>query len=141
MKKLFVYLDDVRTPIDPAWTVLRSYDEFVEYFSKTSLENVEIISFDHDLGPRAMKQYFDNVVQDFSFDYDQMEDEKTGYDAAKWLIEYAMSTNQTIPPQVFSHSANPIGAANIIGILNAYFARHRLPQTAIRTRINHTVKK
>ena len=28
MKK--IYLDDIRTPVDTTWVVVRSYDEFVE---------------------------------------------------------------------------------------------------------------
>ena len=28
MNKKYIYLDDVRTPHDPRWTVVRNYDEF-----------------------------------------------------------------------------------------------------------------
>jgi len=27
-QKYRIYLDDVRTPVDPSWVVVRSYDEF-----------------------------------------------------------------------------------------------------------------
>jgi len=49
MNKVKIYLDDIRTPVDPSWIVVRNYDEFVEYIS--SLDNVDelVISFDHDL--------------------------------------------------------------------------------------------
>ena len=29
MKKK-IYLDDVRTPVDPSWTVVRNYEQFVD---------------------------------------------------------------------------------------------------------------
>ena len=30
MEKVKIYLDDVRTPVDKDWIVVRSYDEFVQ---------------------------------------------------------------------------------------------------------------
>lgn len=44
-----IYLDDIRTPVDSSWLVVRNYYEFVETVSKIGLENIEIISLDHDL--------------------------------------------------------------------------------------------
>jgi hypothetical protein len=52
MKK--IYLDDVRTPVDNDWIVVRSYDEFVEKVNEIGLENIELISLNHDLGDTAM---------------------------------------------------------------------------------------
>ena len=42
MKK--IYLDDIRTPVDTTWVVVRSYDEFVEKVLEIGLENIETIS-------------------------------------------------------------------------------------------------
>jgi hypothetical protein len=65
MKSYFIYLDDVRTPHQPIddveWIVVRSYDEFVSKVEELGLENIHMISLDHDLGVTAMKEYFDNV--------------------------------------------------------------------------------
>lgn len=33
-----IYLDDVRTPVDPTWVVVRSYDEFVSKVQEIGFE-------------------------------------------------------------------------------------------------------
>ncbi len=93
MKKL--YLDDIRNPKSKGWTVVRNYEEFVQYIDQNGLPDE--ISFDHDLG----------------------EDVKTGYDCAKWLCEYCWMNGIPIPPYNV-HSANPVGRDNIIGTLKSY---------------------
>lgn len=135
MKKK-VYLDDVRTPKGADWVVVRNYDEFVAEINSIGLENIEVISLDHDLGETAMKEYFDNALPNYTIDYNNIE-EKTGYDAAKWLVTRSILTNIPLP-QIYSHSANPIGAANIIGYINNYFRNCRQPQTCIRVLIPFT---
>jgi hypothetical protein len=137
MKKK-VYLDDVRTPNDGDWIVVRNYDEFVEQVKSIGLENIEVISLDHDLGETSMKEYFDNVLPNYTLDYKNIE-EKTGYDAAKWLVTRSILTNIPLP-QIYTHSANPIGSANIMGYINNYFRNCRQPQTCIRVLIPFTIK-
>jgi len=62
MKKTFwLYLDDMRTPMDQNWIVVRSYDEFCMAVHQYGLENIERISFDHDLGESAILEYYRNV--------------------------------------------------------------------------------
>jgi len=56
------------------------------------LKNV-IISLDHDLGDTAMKEYFNNVSPNYTLDYNNIE-EKTGYDAAKFLVALFHNTNE-----------------------------------------------
>ena len=117
MKK--IYLDDVRTPVDKDWTVVRSYDEFIAHINLNGLENYELISLDHDLGEGAMVEYYTNVKPNYELDYNRIP-EKTGMDCARWLV--AESMNEKIPlPAIYVHSANPIGAANIMGYINNYF--------------------
>ena len=65
MKKR-IYLDDVRTPLDPEWIVARNYNEFVAAIQIYGLENIELISLDHDLGDTAMLEYYNNVKENFS---------------------------------------------------------------------------
>jgi hypothetical protein len=137
MKKK-VYLDDVRTPNDGDWIVVRNYDEFVEQVKSIGLENIEVISLDHDLGETSMKEYFENVLPNYTLDYKNIE-EKTGYDAAKWLVTRSILTNIPLP-QIYTHSANPIGSANIMGYINNYFRNCRQPQTCIRVLIPFTIK-
>jgi hypothetical protein len=46
---------------------------------------------------------------------------------------------KSIPlPTIYVHSANPIGAANIIGYINNYFRNHKLPETCMKVNIEHT---
>lgn len=145
-----IYLDDVRTPLDPDWIVVRSYDEFVQKVSEIGLDQIEIISLDHDLGDTAMHEYFSNVSPNYTLNYDNIE-EKTGLDCAKWLIEKFYDSqdsgqaradkrrNGIAFPTVYTHSANPIGSANIMGYINNFLMNEAQPQTCARIRIDHTV--
>ena len=38
MKK--IYLDDIRTPVDTSWVVVRSYDEFVDKVKESTTHKV-----------------------------------------------------------------------------------------------------
>lgn len=127
-KKIWIYLDDIRTPADETWTVVRSYEEFVALILNVGLDNVERISFDHDLGDTAMREYYENVRTNYTIDYSKIE-EKTGYDCAKWLVTWSMHTGEAIP-KVYVHSANPIGAANILGYINNYYKNFRMKTRA-----------
>ncbi len=90
-----IYLDDVRTPYDKSWTVVRSYHDFIHIIN-SSFDKIDCISFDHDLG-----------------------DTFSGFDCAQFLIKYCMD-KQKIPPQTYSHSSNPVGRENIIELFNNY---------------------
>jgi hypothetical protein len=137
-KKLYLYLDDVRTPTEGDWQVVRNYDEFVTKIRLNGLENYEVISLDHDLGEQSMVEYYTNVKNNYTLNYDNIVNEKTGYDCCKWLV--AESMNKKIPlPQIYIHSANPIGSANMMGYINNYFMNSRLPQTCVRVQIPHTI--
>jgi hypothetical protein len=127
-KKIWIYLDDIRTPADETWTVVRSYEEFVALILNVGLDNVERISFDHDLGDTAMREYYENVRPNYTIDYSKIE-EKTGYDCVKWLVNHGMDTGEVIP-KVYVHSANPIGAANILGYINNYYKNFRMKMRA-----------
>jgi hypothetical protein len=103
MLKVKLYLDDIRTPKDSSFIVVRSYDEAISYVEENGMP--DYISFDHDLG---------------------VDDEgvllKSGFDFAKWLSEADMDNLIDIP-QSFEfnvHSANPEGVKNIEGLLNHY---------------------
>ena len=134
MKK--IYLDDVRTPVDGDWIVVRNYDEFVAKVTEIGLENIDMISLDHDLGDTAMKEWYENVSVNYQLNYDNIE-EKTGYDCAKWLVDQWLNGKPVV--DVFTHSANAIGASNIMGYINNYRHVTKLPQNCIRVRIDHTI--
>ena len=122
MKKLF--LDDIRIPKDAInlipsnfnkfywendWDIVRNYDEFLLYIESNGVP--EFVSFDHDLGDTAMDEYFRNVKTNGVLDYDNIK-EKTGFDCAKFLVEYCADENVSLPKYLV-HSANPAGKENI----------------------------
>ena len=150
-----IYLDDVRTPVNPEWVVVRSYDEFVEKVRELGFENIEVISLDHDLGDTAMSEYFNNVSPNYTLDYSNIE-EKTGMDCAKWLVDYYYDNYNFAEdlisrkskkilgitfPKVYTHSANPIGSANIMGYINNFLMNEAQPQDCVRVLIEHTVER
>ena len=104
MKKLF--LDDIRT-IDmvyhtskiPEFDIVRTYVEFVNYIKKNGLPS--FISFDNDLG----------LDEDGKVAPD-------GLAAAKWLVYQSGLDLRDLKFKV--HSANPIAAEQIRGLLTNY---------------------
>ena len=139
-EKIWLYLDDVRTPTDNRWQVVRNYNQFVSHVRLNGLENYEVISLDHDLGEEAMNEFYNNALPNFKLNYDNILNEKTGYDCAKWLVAESMTTKIPLP-QIYVHSANPIGSANIMGYVNNYLMSCKLPQTCIRIRVENTIKE
>jgi hypothetical protein len=133
-----IYLDDVRTPIAWGWVVVRDYDDFVKTVTKLGLENINLISLDHDLGDTAMMEWYTNVYNNYKLDYNNIT-EKTGMDCAKWLVERWMEGQPVVEVKV--HSANAIGSANIMGLLNNYRHVNRLPQNCVRWQVPHTIER
>jgi hypothetical protein len=120
MKKLF--LDDIRNPKDgiglvPSnlnqfywandWSVVRTYDEFVSYITQNGLPN--FISFDHDLADEHYVAYME--LQKGKIE-ESVPTEKTGYQAAKWLVDYCVDNSLSIPEYIV-HSQNEVGKKNI----------------------------
>ena len=133
-----LYLDDVRTPNGTDWVIARDYKEFVSLIKLYGLGNFEVISLDHDLGDSAMVEYYTNVKNNYELNYENIINEKTGYDCCKFLVSESMTTNVPLP-QIYVHSANPIGSANMMGYINNYLMNCRLPQSCIRVKIEHTI--
>lgn len=113
----FLFLDDVRQPIHAYhytlnksylmdWDVVTNYDEFIKYITNNGIPDV--ISFDHDLGD---EHYTNNP----NIDYTSFK-EKTGYDCAKWLIDYCIDNDLDFPKVIYIHSMNPYGSLNIESI-------------------------
>ena len=93
MKKL--YLDDLRVTPE-GFDRVYNYVDFVKYITQNGLP--DFISFDHDLG-----------------------EDESGYDCAKYLVEYSIEHNLPLPK--FSvHSQNPVGKENIERLLNNFSA-------------------
>ena len=149
---MMIYLDDIRTPKDKDWMVVRSYHEFVNLVQKIGIKNISTISLDHDLGDSAMNEYYNNVSPNFKLDYGNI-NEKTGYDASKFLVNefysqyperlemnhFDKKKEPIMFPFVLVHSANPIGSANMMGYINNFLMNESKPQTCVRHTIPHTV--
>ena len=139
-----IYLDDTRIPTDKEWELVKDYSEFVKRVEEIGLDNIAVISLDHDLGDSAMQEYHYNVAPNYKLDYDNIT-EKTGYDCAKWLVQHWMDINHPGKPfkfpQVYTHSANPIGSANIMGYINNFFKNQRINKRCTYLNIEHSYRK
>ncbi len=96
MKRL-LWLDDFRNPADfvkgnyiISW--VKNYEEFCSFINENGLPDV--VCFDHDLG-----------------------EEKSGYDCAKYLVEYCQKNNLDIPEYEIQ-SSNTVGKDNIRGLMD-----------------------
>jgi len=115
-----LFLDDERMPInaftytfqprytEEAWTIVRSYDEFVDCITLIGMPS--LVSFDHDLG---------------DIDYQGTGGEMTGYDCVKWLIDYCMENKVDFPCYML-HTANTVGKENMLLLIENFirFSQH-----------------
>ncbi len=113
-----IYLDDVRTPKEGNWTIVRNYDEFKDLIDSIDINEVSLISFDHDLGDTAMMEYFNNTINTGQINYDNIQ-EKTGMDCVNYLIDKILDHNCKIPT-LNCHSHNTAGTINITTKLNNF---------------------
>ena len=98
---------------------VRNFWEFCNYIQKFGLPN--FISFDHDLADEHYNDLFSDKNwssqdSDIVLKYDEYS-EKTGYECAKWLVDWCLENSKKIPEFVV-HSANPVGKKNIESYLN-----------------------
>ncbi len=122
MRNLF--LDDFRMPSDAfnymynpeylklEWDIVRNYDEFVAYIEKNGMP--DLISFDHDLADEhyTPPEYWESYEKSKQYQESQNYKEKTGFDCAKWIVDYCMDNNVGLP-KIYIHSMNPVGSDNI----------------------------
>jgi len=133
MEKYNLFLDDVREPWEAGnymlpvdvrkfyrlnkWKIVRNYQEFVDIIIEKGIP--ELVSFDHDLADEhyAPQEIWDNPIAVQA----RMEDfkEKTGYDAAKWLVDHCIEKKVNLP-KFLIHSMNPVGAENIKNYLDNF---------------------
>lgn len=93
-----LFIDDLRDPIDPAWTVARSSAEAIALLLERGCPDE--ISFDHDLGG-----------------------DDTAMAVVHRLIDLDLDADGAFIPLTFRfsvHSANPVGAANLRALLERY---------------------
>lgn len=108
--KTLLWLDDIRDPVNDRWILwvdknvgelksvrtvwLKNAELFKHWITNNGLP--DIICFDHDLGEGL-----------------------SGYDCAKWLVEYCIDNDCNLP-QFAVQSANPVGKKNIETLLNNF---------------------
>lgn len=88
-----LWVDDLRTQPN-GWAWAKSFWEAIAYLSEGCVTE---ISLDHDLGDTASLM------------------EKTGYDVALYMAEHNIW-----PSKVFVHSANPVGASDIVKLVQRH---------------------
>lgn len=130
-KQYNLFLDDYRTPLsayeytkyihflERQWVIVKNYDEFCKVIVANGLP--ELISFDHDLAHQhyVPEFYWDDYDASKKYQEEQIYTEKTGYDCAKWLVEFCID-NSKVLPKWYVHSMNPVGADNIKAYLNNF---------------------
>lgn len=119
-----LFLDDIRMPKDVYeyikndiylslnWDIVRNYNDFVQYITDTGLP--DIISFDHDIADShyTPQHLWDDYDASKKWQEEQVHTEKTGYDCAKWLVEYCLINDLDLP-FCYVHSQNVVGRDNI----------------------------
>ena len=98
--KIKLWVDDIRLAPDNTWDCARSFHEAIV---KLETNNYETVSLDHDLG-----SFYGNR-------------EMSGYDIMSWLVARKVDGTQHVPVNVFVHSANPVGVANIQSLIDKFF--------------------
>lgn len=127
--KRLLWIDDYRNPMEGQWLAfspittedlevhwVKSYKEFTEWIEKNKLPDA--VCFDHDLAD----EHYDVSMYEQNGSYNDLYDkfkEKTGYDCAKFLIEYC-EKNKLKVPLYNIQSANPVGKKNIDSLIRNY---------------------
>jgi hypothetical protein len=130
MSDYYLFLDDERIPqrvtwveLPPvSWVIVRTYESFVSTIEKYGLPKA--IAFDHDLAPEHYDRFFQAARANAPFNYEGLR-YKTGYDAAKWLVNYCQKNNLDVPAY-YLHTKNHIGAANIDSLFKSYMKIKKL---------------
>ena len=120
-----LYLDDIRTPNasypttnNSEWVIARSFSAFVHVLKTNGLPFM--VSFDHDLADEHYRQSMYSDPKKYTSYYDDGTfKEKTGYDCAKYLVDYCIEHNLPLPKWK-CHSMNPVGKRNIEQLLTRF---------------------
>jgi len=102
-----IFLDDERNPndwigYDDTWIVVKNCEEFKSTIINAyhDLEEIEVISFDNDLG-----------------------EELEGYDCAKWLVEELF-----VIPEILVHTMNTVASLNIFYLMKNWQKHNNIAQ-------------
>jgi len=104
---LKIFLDDIRSPADDQWHVIRNVPDLITFY-RTNFDNIEVMSFDHDLGDGVPTGY------DFLSFLEKEVYEGTPCGMGAYRIKFIL------------HTANPVGKRNMQSVLdsiNRYFEK------------------
>lgn len=96
------------------WHIVRNFTDFVKLIT-SKMEHGEFpqkISFDHDLADEHYEPLFDPSLTNDPYPKDSDFKEKTGNEAAKWLVNQCIVEGIDLP-ECWVHSMNPIGSKRI----------------------------
>lgn len=124
-----LFLDDERMPDKVDWVqfpryetiyIIRTYEGFVRQVTTYGVPM--FVCFDHDLADQHYVAMLEEAkhLEDNKYTYDDGDlkktfdygPEKTGYDAAKWLVDHCVEKGVKFPRYVV-HSMNPAGKERI----------------------------
>lgn len=121
-----LFLDDERHPDKVTWAefpreeltvIVRNYEAFVKQVTVSGLP--AFVCFDHDLAD----QHYEAMLREANGDPDSLINGiadygpvKTGYDCARWLVDYCVDKKKKFPKYVV-HSMNPAGRERIKGYI------------------------
>ncbi len=131
LSAVYLFLDDIREPehafdytnqkmfIERQWHVVRNYNDFIAWIEKNGLPT--FISFDHDLADShyTPEPLWTDYEKSKEWQDAQVHAEKTGYECAKWLVDYCLK-NGLKCPEYYCHSMNPVGKDKIVGLLRSF---------------------
>ena len=131
LSAVYLFLDDIREPehafeytkqemfLKQKWEVVRNFDEFKSFIENNGLPT--FISFDHDLADThyTPEPLWTDYEKSKEWQDKQIHKEKTGYECAKWLVEYCIG-NKLKCPGYYCHSMNPVGKDKIVGLLRSF---------------------
>lgn len=122
-----LFLDDIRHPSDVLWEyfprnlpfrIARNYQEFAQMVMQHGVP--QFVCFDHDLAD----DHYAAMLQEVAGHAANYGAVPSGYDCAKWLVEYCHQNSVKFPDYVV-HSMNPVGRERIIAYINN--AKKHLP--------------
>ena len=131
----YLFLDDERQPINRNketqmsaydligdkryflydWVIVRNFGDFVKTIEENGLPL--ICSMDHDLKDFHYYHYSTYTVYTGKIDYTIAEG--TGFECAKWLVNYLMDNNLDAP-EILIHTQNRVGGKNIRMLFEDY---------------------
>ena len=122
-----LFLDDLRQVKDVSswielplvsWAIVRSYKEFTDYIQQNGVP--AIVSFDADLAEEHYGVNWEEADRDGNFEkLNNSLRQKTGYDAAKFLVSYCLDKKLPLP-QYYVHSMNVTAKKHIEMLMERY---------------------